>query len=198
MIEPEPSGQFPYIPPRLSWAPGYYQALVAPTLNDDVTQGFNVGSHWYKILYPYQLWECVDNYDGSAQWREVALTGSSPTVFSCTASETITGPALVHLHNASGVISARNADASDNTRPVDGFMLLSAVATGAAHVFTADGLIITSLSGLTVGDTLYLSETAGAVTATPPVGTGKIVQRIGKALTATTALFRPGEPVLLP
>lgn len=198
MIEPEPSGQFPYIPPRLSWAPGYYQALVAPTLDDDVTRGFNIGSHWYKILYPYQLFECVDNYDGSAIWREIGLTGTTPTVFSCLASETITGPALVNLHNDSGTIKARNADASDNTRPVDGFLIVTAPTAGAsAHVFTADGNIISNLSGLTVGDTLYLSETAGAVTATAPVGAGKIVQQIGKALTATTALFRPLEPMEL-
>lgn len=73
MIEPEGTIQKDYLPPRLSGGPGYYNAGAAPTANDDVTQGFNIGASWYKDTHPYQLWKCVSNSVGSAAWREIPL-----------------------------------------------------------------------------------------------------------------------------
>lgn len=198
MIEPEETSQKTYDPPALKWGPGKYDATATPTATNDETEGFSIGSRWYKESFPYRLWECVSNGEGVAVWKEVALSVSTPAPISCLASENLAAPDLVHLHNASGTLKARKADATDNTRPADGFILVSANTGETATVYTAEGLVITGLSGLTVADVLYLSETAGAVTATPPTGSGKVVQQIGKALTTTTALFKPLGATTLP
>lgn len=52
------------------------------------------------------------------------------------------------------------------------------------------------LSGLTPGSRYYLS-TNGAVISTPPTGTGKVVQFIGKAVSATELVFTPNDGVIL-
>lgn len=45
----------------------------------------------------------------------------------------------------------------------------------------------------TAGDTLYISETSGAITATQPTGTGKIVRPVGYALSTTVLWFQPSQ-----
>jgi hypothetical protein len=44
---------------------------------------------------------------------------------------------------------------------------------------------------------LFLSTTAGLATTNPPTGSGKIVQRIGFATSATSINFQSLTPVLL-
>jgi len=59
--------------------------------------------------------------------------------------------------------------------------------------------VFTDMSGLTAGDTYYLSSTAGAITNTLP--TSGIVQIVGRALSATsilTQLFSGDSPALTP
>ena len=121
-----------------------------------------------------------------------AVTGStSSNSVSATASEALAAGDVVSFHLDSSVLKVRKADASDDTRLADGYVR-TAVSSGAtATVYTEDGTVVTGLTGLTIGTEYFLSETAGAITATAPTTTGAIVQRVGKALSATTLLFRP-------
>lgn len=109
----------------------------------------------------------------------------------CTFDETVTAGQAVSFYTVAGTLRARLADATDNTRPCVGFSTYATSATATGEV-QCTGLNI-NLSGLTPGALYYLSETSGAITATKPVGAGKIVQPIGWAISTTTLLFNPNN-----
>jgi hypothetical protein len=110
-----------------------------------------------------------------------------------TTSEVIGAGALVNLHNSTGT-KARNADAS-NGREAHGYAPTGA-GSGASCTVFLDGLN-TVLSGRTPGATQYLAATPGGITETAPATAGQIVQRVGVALSATSARIRPYRPFTL-
>jgi hypothetical protein len=115
---------------------------------------------------------------------------------SITASEALSAGDFVNIHNSTG-LKVRKADASSPSKQAHGFVLASVSSGAAATVYY--GNLNTAVSGLTVGDELYLSgSTPGGVTATPPSTAGHIVQRIGVATTTTEMLVEiDGNPVEL-
>jgi hypothetical protein len=99
------------------------------------------------------------------------------------------GFALVNIWDDAGVAKLRLADASDATRPAHAFVT-AAIATAGTGVPYFSG----QLSGLaagTIGEALYLSATAGELTATPPAGSGELVQYVALRTGADTADFQP-------
>ncbi len=94
---------------------------------------------------------------------------------------------LINLFDDNGTVKARLANATDNTKPANGYVLED-VAQGSTAIVHKIGLI-TELSGLTVGSTYYLSTTSGAYTTTAPVASGNIIQKLGKANTASIMSF---------
>lgn len=92
------------------------------------------------------------------------------------------------------VILADN-DASVSTKAADGFVL-DTIASSATGKIYFPGQVIPGLSGLTAGTRYYLGV-AGAVTATAPSASGKLVQEVGIALSTTRMLFSPKMGVLL-
>ena len=111
------------------------------------------------------------------------------------ASEALAAGDLVNIWNDSGTLKARKADATTAGKEADGFVT-AAVSSGATATVILDGTI-SGKTGLTIGSTYFLATTAGGVTATPPSAAGNIVQRVGKATSATTLAFEQGEPVTL-
>lgn len=111
------------------------------------------------------------------------------------ATENLAAGDHVNIYDASGTTSIRKADASTNGKPADGYVL-SAVTSGQNGLVYKEGTN-TQLTGLTGGNDLYLSTTPGQVSATPPSATGNVVQRVGKALSATESDFERGMPVTL-
>jgi hypothetical protein len=110
------------------------------------------------------------------------------------ASENLAAGDFVNVHNSTG-LRVRKADAS-NGRVAHGFVLSSVTSGQNATVYY--GNLNTGVSGLTVGDELYLSgSTAGAVTATPPSTAGHSVQRLGVATGTTEMLVEIQTPVEL-
>lgn len=114
---------------------------------------------------------------------------------SATAGETIAAGDAVNLYDATGTLSARLADATTIGEELDGFAVTGGAATATVTIAVLWGSQITGLTGLTAGSWYYLSTTAGDITATAPSGTGNVSQRAGKALTTTSLLFQPGEPI---
>jgi hypothetical protein len=55
----------------------------------------------------------------------------------------------------------------------------------------------TQLTGLTGGAMYFLSTTAGGVTSTAPSASGNVVQKLGRALSATEINFEPSDPIVL-
>ena len=111
------------------------------------------------------------------------------------ASENLAAGDKVNIWNDGGTAKARKADATVAGKEANGFVL-AAVTSGANATVYFDGTN-TQLSGLTPGAVYYLATTAGGVTTTPPSGSGNVVQRVGRALSATELTFEPGEPVTL-
>lgn len=111
---------------------------------------------------------------------------------SVVASEAISAGAIVNIWSNAGVATARNADNTTAGKEATGFAL-AAIASGATGTVTLQG-VVTGLTGLTPGAYQWLG-TVGGVTASPPTTTGNINQILGTALTATSLMFRPDEPI---
>jgi hypothetical protein len=122
--------------------------------------------------------------------------GMGADTVSMVTSENLAAGDLVNVYDVTAVPTARKANATDNTKPVTGFVLAGTSSPDPATIYMEGP--ITGLSGLTAGTRMYLSAaTGGALTATPPTGTGKIVQFVGRAVNATTVNFEPSDPILL-
>lgn len=83
------------------------------------------------------------------------------------------------------------ADSDDTTNMLVnsiGFVNVNAATPGTSYNVITNG-VVSGFSGLTVGSDYYNSATGGAISATPPA-TG-VVQRIGRAVSATELLIMP-------
>lgn len=49
-----------------------FSATVAPTVSNDVTGGYSVGSMWFDTVAVF-FYLCVDNSSGAAVWQRFAL-----------------------------------------------------------------------------------------------------------------------------
>lgn len=112
-----------------------------------------------------------------------------------TASEALAAGDLINIWDNAGAFNMRKADASAAGKHAMGYVTAAVAqnATGTAY-FEATNSQVT---GLTAG-TQFLSATIpGKATNTAPTGTGKIVQRVGFATSATSLNFQAGEPIVL-
>jgi hypothetical protein len=112
------------------------------------------------------------------------------------ASEALSAGDFVNIYDGgSGVFRTRKADADGgNGKKAHGFVL-AAVSNGANATIYHEGTN-NQVSSMTPGD-VYLSETAGAATATPPTASGSIVQRLGVAVSATAINVEFNPPIVL-
>jgi hypothetical protein len=102
---------------------------------------------------------------------------------------------LVNIVTSGGAAKAQPANATDGTKPADGFVRY-ACALGATALVFGPGLH-DALSGLTPGATYFLDTTNGQITATPPSGAGNLLQSIGKAVSSSALLFSPSAGLVL-
>lgn len=109
------------------------------------------------------------------------------------ASENLAAGDQIDLWNDGGTIKARKADATAVGKPADGFVK-AAVTSGQNAVVYMPGQQITGLTGLTLDADYFLSTTPGLITSTAPSTVGNVVQRVGKALSATVLFFYPDTP----
>jgi len=121
--------------------------------------------------------------------------GMAPEADSATATEDISAGDLVNLYASSG-LKARKADATTAGKEATHFAL-SAVSNGQSGTFYRPSQTNTQVSGLTAGTTYFLSTTAGLTTSTAPSGSGNVVQRVGKAISATSLDFEPQSHIVL-
>lgn len=120
--------------------------------------------------------------------------GSASQIFPT--SEALTAGALVNIFDVTGTATARNANATDATKPAQGFVLAATTSPANATVYFP-GQIVTGVSGLTTGAPVYLSAaTSGAVTPTAPSTTGNLIQQVGSALSPTSFVFQPLLPII--
>lgn len=122
-------------------------------------------------------------------------TGVGAETAVVSASEALSAGDFVNIWSSSGAFKARRADGSTTGKEAHGFVL-SAVLSGAnATVYLAG--IDNAVTGATPG-VQYLSDSvAGGFSSSAPAGTGKTVQRLGVAVSATAIAFEPTEPIVL-
>lgn len=88
MIAPEAISEPTLTQSRYATAYGNFSASAAPTVTDDITEGYDVNSKWYKSTAPYGLWICTDATEGAAVWRQIDFTGQRVRVQTSTATLT--------------------------------------------------------------------------------------------------------------
>ena len=113
------------------------------------------------------------------------------------ASEALAAGDWVNIYGSSGA-KCRKADATTAGKEAHGFVLAAVNFPGNATVYGISQMN-NQLSGLSPGEMYWLSTTAGqGVTTTPPSASGNVVQRLGKAVSATEIVFSPDDPVVIP
>lgn len=111
-----------------------------------------------------------------------------------TASEALSAGDFVNIWNSTGA-KARKADASTSGKEAHGFVL-AAVSNAAAATVYFEGTN-TQVTGLTAGNVFLSDSTPGGSTATAPTGSGKVVQRLGVAVSTTAINFEASAPIVL-
>lgn len=124
----------------------------------------------------------------------VLPTGVGPSTISVVTSETLAAGDFVNIYDNVGVATARKADSNVAGKEAMGFVLAAVTTPAAASVYTSGSN--NQVTGQTPGR-VYLSETAGLSTATPPTAAGSIVQLLGYAISATNVVFQAEDGVTL-
>ena len=110
------------------------------------------------------------------------------------ASENLSAGDFVNIYDASGA-KCRKADASTAGKHAHGFVLDGVTSGNNATVYFEG--TNNQVTGAVPGD-VYLSDaTPGGFTSTAPSGTGKVVQRLGVATSATSINFEAGQRYVL-
>lgn len=125
----------------------------------------------------------------------VMPTGIGPDTATITASEALAAGDLVNLWNNGGTLNARKADASTVGKEAQGFVLEAVAALAAATVYFEG--TNAQCTGMTPGVQFLSSTTPGKTASAAPTGSGKVVQRVGLALSATAMNFENGDPIAL-
>ena len=124
----------------------------------------------------------------------VMPVGVAPDVAVIQASEALSAGDFVNIWNDGGNFRVRKADATTAGKEANGYVL-AGVSSGANATVYFEAMN-TQLSGLTAG-TYFLSNTAGAITATAPSAAGNVVQSLGVAVNATTLNVEIQRPLIL-
>ena len=130
----------------------------------------------------YNNWSVLDN---STRFMQAGNLNR----FYAQASEAIAYGAAVNLFLSGGKLKARNANATNNTKPARGFC---SVAAGLALNDYGEFILLSgtaTIAGLNAGQNYFLSTTNGLVVNTPPVAAGNIEQFLGVALSSTVLAF---------
>ena len=116
--------------------------------------------------------------------------------FNATAFQDITDGDALFMRTSDGQVGkASAADGTLENATVIGFANSTVSANSSVKVVVVG---LKTLSSLNPGDLFFLSDsTAGAITTTPPSGSGKAVTRVGEASTATDFAIHIEPPVLL-
>ena len=116
-------------------------------------------------------------------------TGIGADTISVPASEALQAGAWVNLFNVGGIANARNANATDATKPVCGFVLAAVSQGSPATVYVRginNAVPIGSILPASIGQKAFLDISAGGTSITPPSATGNYMQALGPILAVDT------------
>lgn len=120
--------------------------------------------------------------------------GIGPDTASLVTSENLSAGDWVNVWGDT-TAKVRKADATVTGKECNGFVLAAVTAPAVALVYFEG--INNQVSGRTPGVTQFLDTTAGGSVKTAPSGTGNIVQKLGRAISATEVQFEGSNPIEL-
>ena len=165
---------------------GKIPALNASGILDDTIINASVTSLANKIA----------KLDASGKLDVTVLpTGVGADTAIIVASEALAAGDLVNIWSNAGTANVRKADASVSGKEAHGFVLATVASAGNATVYFEG--TNTQCTGLTPGVQFLSATTAGKTGSAAPTGTGKVVQRVGFAISATALNFNGGDPIVL-
>lgn len=121
--------------------------------------------------------------------------GIGADIANIVSSENLSAGDFVNVWDDAGTVKVRKADATAAGKLADGFVLDAVTAPAAVGVYFEG--TNTQVSGKTLGAVMFLQTTAGAAADTVPSTSGNVVQKVGKAISATAISFEPSLPVTL-
>jgi hypothetical protein len=128
----------------------------------------------------------IPSWEGDLEVTNGDIIGDfrGPLIFNAKASEALTKGDVVYISGVSGQTPTVGKADADNSSKMPAFGLVQADAslntTCTIVTFGSFKEYDTSTPGWSLGDTLYVSTTAGSLTNTPPTGESSLIQNIGK------------------
>jgi hypothetical protein len=123
-----------------------------------------------------------------------SLSDIGKDTISGTSGEAIAANDAVYVDSATGKLKKAKADAG-GTLPAVGFAIEEATAADQAITYQTDGPL-GGFTSLTPGSPYYVSgATAGAITSTPPSGSGKYMQPVAIAISQTEIEITISYPI---
>jgi len=152
--------------------------------------GFSMTRQPYAPNYRGLVDAVVDLKEGFPSFSPIRV-GFDATTF-----EAVSNGDALYMRTADGQVGkATAASGSSEAASVVGF---ADSAVGSSNTVKVVVIGIKTLSGLDAGDLYYLSpSTAGAMTTTPPSGSGQAVTRLGEAATTADFSIQIEPPILL-
>lgn len=158
-----------------------------PLAQEAVTELYNALQNIIQTLINF----CGIGPQSAALWLQLAgtpgtLQAGNLNRLYVTASELVPLGAMINLFNSAGVLKVRNANATTNAKPADGYCTTAGgIALGAVgEVQLGHGVV--SLVGVTIGQRYWLSVVNGLITTVAPVAAGNIEQYIGIGIDANS------------
>jgi len=134
--------------------------------------------------------------DGSGKLDVTVMpTGIGADTAVIVASETLAAGDLVNIWDNAGTPKVRKADGSTSGKEAHGFVLAGFASAASATVYFEG--TNTQCTGLTAGAQFLSGTTAGKPSSTAATGSGKIVQRVGFAISATSMNFQSDTSIIL-
>ncbi len=182
-----------------------FAAGIAPTVNDDISLGYEVGSEWF--IPGSDVWICLQNDDGNAIWRNVSgATGPTGPTGPTGATGATGAPGSTGATGAVGPTGATGATGSTGATGADGngsiipyasgtAVALSAVLGGLLNLFalvgfgrSVDGVLNSDLlsGSLAVQNYAFSMPRAGTITSI----SGYFTTTVGVGLVGTTVTIR--------
>ena len=128
----------------------------------------------------------IPSWEGDLEVTNGDIIGDfrGPLIFNAKATEALTKGDVVYIAGVSGQTpTVGKADADDSSKmPAFGLVQADASLNNTCTIVTFGSFkeYDTSTPGWSLGDTLYVSTTAGSLTNTPPTGESSLIQNIGK------------------
>ena len=119
--------------------------------------------------------------------------GIVPDLANVVSFEDLNAGDFVNVFDNASTPNVRKADATTVGKEADGYVLAAVTAPATVDVYFENTNI--QVSGQTIGAPVYLQTVAGTAGPTAPATSGNIVQRLGKAISATAVSFEAGQPI---